>query len=192
MPLTSRPIFSDLKFRHLLLLPLSGCSAPPWLLKTAIIHVISFPKEWGESNYIIIFALEKLPSAVISALQECLAVPEVRPPLAGGEKWFRHWSLHLCGASPPWSHGLSHNATPRGSQAAWESDLHVEGGAPLRPGDTSTVPTTLGSRLIPGKQPVGSTGSGIVHPKEVGQGFPGGASGRVPTCQSRRCDRDGA
>lgn len=59
---------------------------PPSLLKMAIICVISFPKEWGKSNYIIIFASEKLPSAVISALQDCLAVPEVHPPLAGGEK----------------------------------------------------------------------------------------------------------
>ena len=86
MPLISRPVFCNLKFRHLLLLPLSGCSPSPWLLKMAIICVISFPKEWGKSNYIIIFVLEKLPSAVISALQECLAVPEVCPPLAGGEK----------------------------------------------------------------------------------------------------------
>ena len=66
MPLTSRPVFSDLKFRHLPLLPLSGCSPPPQLLKMAIIRVISFPKEWG--SQIILLSLLRRSCQVPSSL----------------------------------------------------------------------------------------------------------------------------
>lgn len=108
----------------------SEVQAPPpssSLLKMAIICVISFPKEWGKSNYIIIFASEKLPSAVISALQDCLAVPEVRL-LSQVERNDLHAGVSISVEPASLVSSPLYLTPPRAPRQPGRNDLHVEGG----------------------------------------------------------------